>query len=47
MVEIELVFLVAVDTTSKDTPSEARSYCEWLVRLSFFDFERDEGFLHV
>ena len=47
MVEIELVFLVALDRTSKDTPSEARSYCEWLVRLSFLDFERDEGFLHV
>ena len=47
MVEIELVFLVALDRTSKDAPSEARSYCEWLVWLSFFDFERDEGFLHV
>ena len=47
MVEIEQVFLAALDRTSKDTPSEARSYCEWLVRLSFLDFERNEGFLNV
>ena len=47
MVEIELVFLVALDRTSKDSLSEARSYCEWLVLLSFLDFERDGGFLHV
>ena len=47
MVEIELVFLAALDRTSKDTQSEARSYCEWLVRLSFLDCERDEGFTFV
>ena len=47
MVEFELVFLAALDRTSKDTPSEARSNCKWFVRLSFLDFERDEGFLHV
>ena len=47
MVEIELVFLAALDRTPKDTQSEARSYCEWLFWLSFLDFERDEGFLNV
>ena len=47
MIEIEPVFLAVLDRTSKDTLFESGSYCEWLVRLSFLDFERDQGFLNI
>ena len=41
------MLIAAGNRTTKDTPAEARSYCERLVWLSFPDFEWDEGVLDI